>query len=86
MMDQPFRKWDKLIVNANLATMSDQSEDYGVIENAAIAIDSASIAWIGKLADLPMAPEDCSDERVNVNGMWITPGLIDCHIGALEIF
>lgn len=73
------RKWDKLIVNANLATMSDNGHVYGQIRDAALAINSSNIAWIGKLADLPDAPENCANSLFNANGLWLTPGLIDCH-------
>lgn len=73
------RKWDTLIVNANLATMTDNGCAYGEIRQAAIAMDSACIAWVGPMSDLPDAPQQCASTLFNANGMWITPGLIDCH-------
>jgi len=65
--------FDHVWVNANLATMRDDT--LGVIEDGAIAAKDGRIAWIGPRAGLPShaAPvTDCA-------GAWILPGLIDCH-------
>jgi imidazolonepropionase len=49
---------------------------YSIIENAAIVTEGAHIAWIGPQSELP----DQGDIRaLDLNGAWVTPGLIDCH-------
>ena len=71
--------WDGLWINANLATMTRGGAPYGALGDAAIAVKSGAIAWLGPVNELPAAPEDCADEVHNAGGRWITPGLIDCH-------
>lgn len=71
--------WDALWINANLATMTEGAEPYGVREDTAMAVRGDRIAWIGATSELPAAPEDCADVVHNAGGRWITPGLIDCH-------
>ncbi len=65
---------DLLLTNLRIATMA--GPDYGVIENAAIAIEDGRIAWLGPLADLPDVE---ATERRSLDGRWVTPALIDCH-------
>jgi len=62
---------DLLFTNVNLATMED---GYGELPDAALAVESGRIAWIGRRADAPPARQvhDCG-------GAWMTPGLVDCH-------
>ncbi len=86
--DTPLPKQlDKLIINANIATFSkdfgyqpnsDNHNEYGAITQAAIGIVDGKIVWIG---DSKIA-EKCSQENVeitDIQGQWITAGLIDCH-------
>jgi imidazolonepropionase len=49
---------------------------YGAIRDAAIAIEAGRIAWVGPKKDLPHGE---ARDRQNLEGAWITPGLIDCH-------
>ena len=70
--------WDRLWVNARLATMSDGAP-YGTIEDGAIASAGGKIAWIGPQAKLPCAPDTLASEVIDLAGRWVTPGLIDCH-------
>ncbi|OZA00551.1 MAG: imidazolonepropionase, partial [Rhodobacterales bacterium 17-64-5] len=68
-----------LLTHATLATMA---TGYGLIRDAAVALDGESIAWAGPMADLPARyrslPEmDCA-------GRLVTPGLIDCHTHAVH--
>lgn len=51
---------------------------WGAIEDACVLVESGRIAWIGPLADLPAARADGA-ARVDLQGCWITPALIDCH-------
>ncbi|WP_119303219.1 imidazolonepropionase [Dongia deserti] len=67
--------WDLLLTDCRAATMA-EAEGYGVIEDAAIAIEGDRIVWIGKRADLP---KQGAKETVSLGGRWVTPGLIDCH-------
>ncbi len=70
--------WDQVWVGAHVATMAAGDQSYGAIRDAAIAVDGERIAWIG-----PAAAADSAAMRAavvhDVAGLWITPGLIDCH-------
>ena len=66
-----------LLVNARLATLDPARPGLGVVEKAAIAIRDGRIAFAGAEADLPAALRD--GERMDCEGRWVTPGLIDCH-------
>jgi imidazolonepropionase len=68
--------WDAIWINANIATFNTSSADYGVMENAALAIKDGRIAWLGSMAE---ATQFKADETHDADGHWITPGLIDCH-------
>jgi imidazolonepropionase len=62
---------DLLFVNARLATMAD---GYGIVDDGAVAVKDGRIAWAGPRAEAPPAARehDCG-------GLWLTPGLVDCH-------
>lgn len=45
--------------------------------NAAIAVRAGKIAWLGALDELPA--EYASLLKHDLNGAWVTPGLVDCH-------
>ena len=70
-------KTSKLFVDLNAATMCENQDAYGMIENAAIAITEGVIAWVGPAAELPTA--FASLPRESFDGRTVTPGLIDCH-------
>ncbi|TSD87962.1 imidazolonepropionase [Mycobacterium sp. KBS0706] len=69
--------WDRLWINARLATMD--GEGYGAIPEGAIATQGDRIAWVGRQADLPGAPDQLAAMVEDAAGAWVTPGLIDCH-------
>ena len=71
MLDR-IRVWD----NARLATMDPAREGLGVIEGGAIAACGEQIVFVGPRKELPALP---NAERVDCQGAWITPGLVDCH-------
>ena len=71
MLDR-IRVWD----NARLATMDPAREGLGVIEGGAIAARGEKIVFVGPGKELPALP---NAERVDCQGAWITPGLVDCH-------
>lgn len=64
----------KLWHNCHIATM--QNGYYSSIEQGAIVTSGQHIHWIGAEQDLPA---DEYAERIDLNGAWVTPGLIDCH-------
>ena len=70
-------EWDLLLTDADVATMRAGTEDYGVIQGAAVAIHDGRIAWIGAAGDLPASAR--ARERRSLSGLWLTPALIDCH-------
>ncbi|MRG72541.1 imidazolonepropionase [Alphaproteobacteria bacterium HT1-32] len=69
--------WDKLLINASIATMAEGQPAYGAIEEGAIAVARGRIVWVGSMSDLPV--DALAVERVDIGGKWVTPGLIDCH-------
>lgn len=71
------KQWDALWINATLATM--QGENYGLIQNAAIAVKNDKIAWLGPMTELPADYHAKTLEITDVKHRCITPGLIDCH-------
>ena len=71
--------WDHLLIGGHAATMTPGQTPYGAVRDAALAIEGGRIAWIGAASDLPRAPETLAHEVTNLDGAWITPGLIDCH-------
>jgi imidazolonepropionase len=72
-------EWDQIWVGANIATMVAGAGPYGNLENAALAVKGDRIAWIGSAADgLAGAAKQHLSAR-DAHGLWITPGLIDCH-------
>jgi imidazolonepropionase len=67
----------RLWTNARIATLAEGMPGLGIIEQGAILAEGERIAWAGPMADLPEAA--LSAERIDLDGRWITPGLIDCH-------
>ncbi|PID41864.1 MAG: imidazolonepropionase [Gammaproteobacteria bacterium] len=82
---------DKLIINASIATFSEDSgyrpgsdrhNEYGSIEHAAIAIHDGKIVWLGtsdQAAEAIRSGRHAGAEVLDIQQQWITPGLIDCH-------
>ncbi|MCE5232887.1 MAG: imidazolonepropionase [Mizugakiibacter sp.] len=73
------RPWDHLLLDANLATLTDTGAPYGAIERAAIAWKDGALAFVGRMDALPGKPDELAAQVESANGAWITPGLIDCH-------
>ena len=67
---------DRLWHNARLATLSSARPGLGVVEKGLIAQRGGRIVYAGETAD---APSFEGAERIDCEGRWITPGLIDCH-------
>jgi imidazolonepropionase len=68
--------WDVLLTDCRAATMAENGQPYGAIDDAAVALKDGRIAWIGARGDLPAG--DAKD-NVRLGGRWVSPGLIDCH-------
>ena len=73
--------WDAIWTNGRLATLTEQAggEAYGAIGDGAIAVAAGRIAWAGPRAELPGVAENLAREVHDLEGRWLTPGLIDCH-------
>ncbi len=71
--------WDRVWINAHLATMAPGDDGYGVVPDAAIAVKGESIAWIGPAATAARLAARAGVPTHDAKGLWITPGLIDCH-------
>ena len=69
-----------LLTHATLATMHTGS-GYGLIPDAAVAVEGDRIAWAGPMVDLP--PKYRAFPETDVQGRLVTPGLIDCHTHAV---
>ncbi|MEB0139643.1 MULTISPECIES: imidazolonepropionase [unclassified Undibacterium] len=66
--------WDSLWTNLHVATMVD---GYGVVRDAAVAVQDGQLAWIGQHSDLPAHCR--ATTQYEGGGAWLLPGLIDCH-------
>jgi len=72
-------RWDCLLLDAGLATLTDSGVPYGAIERGALGWRDGVIVFAGARADLPGEPHDLAREVRSLAGCWITPGLVDCH-------
>jgi imidazolonepropionase len=70
--------WDQVWVGANLATMAGPAP-YGSIHDAALALKGERIAWVGPATEGRRRAEARHVAIHDAAGLWITPGLIDCH-------
>ena len=62
--------------NARIATCDERMR---VIENGAIAVRNGHIDWIGVSGEEPAQLRRAQLERRDLRGVWLTPGLVDCH-------
>jgi imidazolonepropionase len=70
-------RFDRLWLDARLATLDPARPDLGVIERGVIGVREGRIAFAGPQDELPGDAD--AAERIGLDGRWITPGLIDCH-------
>jgi imidazolonepropionase len=70
--------WDQVWVGANVATMAGTAP-YGSIHDAALALKGERIAWVGEAVEGRRRAEAQHLTIHDAAGLWITPGLIDCH-------
>ncbi|MGD0190571.1 MAG: imidazolonepropionase [Rhizomicrobium sp.] len=67
---------DRVWHNARLATLASNRPNLGVIDKGLIASTNGRIVFAGAESEsLGLEPRD----RIDCEGRWITPGLIDCH-------
>jgi imidazolonepropionase len=69
---------DAVWLNARLATLIEGRPGLGVVEPGAIGARDGRIVFAGPEDELPPAAR-AAERRVNCEGRWITPALIDCH-------
>ncbi|WNV07904.1 imidazolonepropionase [Tardiphaga sp. 709] len=69
--------FDTIWTNARLATMATDTPGLGIVEDGCIAAKDGRIAYAGPASDLP--PDADAKTRIDCDGRWITPGLVDCH-------
>ena len=67
---------DRLWHNARLLTLAPNSAGLGRVEKAVIAAGAGTIIYAGPASE---AHRFDAAERIDCEGRWITPGLIDCH-------
>ena len=70
-------RFDRIWHNARLATMRADRPDLGEIEHGVVAIRGGHIVYAGAEADFPVDAD--AIKRIDCEGRWITPGLVDCH-------
>lgn len=73
MSESSAAKYDSLWYGFNLANPADNQLD--LIEDAAIAVRNGNIEWVGARQEIDFSAQ----EQHDLNGGWVTPGLIDCH-------
>ena len=54
-------------------------DPYGAIPDVTILIRDNIIEWIGPANEVPDGAVSSATEVVDLEGGWVTPGLIDCH-------
>lgn len=67
---------DRVWINARLATLALDREGLGIVEDGVVASLDGRIAYAGPAAE---APAFEAAETIDLEGRWITPGLIDPH-------
>ena len=67
---------DRVWTGARLATLDPDRPGLGVIKDGAIASSNGRIVWVGPTGEMPAFD---SRENADLDGRWVTPGLIDCH-------
>lgn len=68
---------DRLWTNGRLMTMAADRPGLGVVEGGVVAADAGRIVYAGPADDLPVGID--AGERADLEGRWVSPGLIDCH-------
>lgn len=73
-----FHVWDRVWIGIDLATMDAGNDSIGHIGDGVLAIRDGRIAWLGTRSELDRL--QWSSAVISPGeGLWITPGLIECH-------
>ena len=67
----------ELLTNLTLATMERGARPYGLVDDAAVAVEDGRIAWRGPAHAVP--DDHSAWPRRDLDGRLVTPALIDCH-------
>ena len=70
-------RFDKIWLDARLATLVPGQPELGIVERGTVAAKDGRIAFAGPAADLPTGWD--ARHRVALDGRWVMPGLVDCH-------
>lgn len=70
---------DLLLTGGDFATMVAGGVPWGAVRDGALAVRDGRIAWIGPRSELPAELADHPTTTLDVEGRWVTPGLVDCH-------
>ncbi len=73
------KPWDRLWIGGHLATVADGGGPLGEIRDGAVGCSEGRISWVGREKDLPESPDRLAQEVIELGGLWVTPGLVDCH-------
>jgi imidazolonepropionase len=69
-----------VLVNGNVATLDESvSAPYGAVRDGVVAVADGRIAWIGPSDRAPRELVEGAAETVDLEGGWVTPGLVDAH-------
>ncbi len=66
-----------IFTHARVATLRENADGLGLIDDAAIVVEQGRIAYVGPRAEMPALYADYP--ATNCENRLITPGLIDCH-------
>lgn len=66
-----------IFTNARIATLKENAEGLGLIDDAAIVVEHGRIVYVGSHSEMPAHYADYP--ATNCENRLITPGLIDCH-------
>ena len=72
-------RWNGLLLDCSLATLTGNGAPYGLIEHAALGFRDGVIQYAGPQSALPGSPEQLAEQVDTLDGALVTPGLIDCH-------
>jgi imidazolonepropionase len=74
-----FVEWDRVWIGMSIATMVAGRTAYGKLADAALAVKGERIAWIGAADEARARARTSGVPIEEAEGLWMTPGLIDCH-------
>ena len=64
------------LTNCRIATMQAHGGPYGFIGDGTVCVSDGRIAWVGPAGDYRAG---AGEERVDLKGRLVTPGLVECH-------